>query len=122
MRNNETQRRLSRLNDMKQEVDELSQRIARLEREPESGGDRARFGAERAAAIARMDVRRADCMEELGRLYAFIDDIPDSRLRRIFSFRYIDGLTWRQIAFRIGEYDEQYPRRLHDRYLLKTGK
>ena len=68
-----------------------------------------------------MEERRWACMEELGCLYAFIDAIPDSRLRRIFSFRYIDGLSWLQVAFRIGEHDEQYPRRLHNRYVKEAA-
>lgn len=32
----------------------------------------------------------------------FINGIEDSHIRRIVSMRYIDGLTWRQIATRIG--------------------
>ena len=105
--------RLSQLRDMKREVDELSQRIGRLEME--SQGRVVAPGLERARTL--MEQRRWACMEELGALYAFIDGIPDSRLRRIFSFRYIDGLSWLQVAFKIGEHDEQYPRRLHNRYL-----
>jgi len=106
-------KRLSQLRDMKREVDELSQRIARMEAQTQ--GRVTAPGLERARTL--MEARRWACMEELGRLYAFIDDIPDSRLRRIFSFRYIDGLSWLQVAFKIGEHDEQYPRRLHNRYV-----
>ncbi len=32
----------------------------------------------------------------------FINGIEDSHIRRIVSMRYIDGMTWRQIAMRIG--------------------
>ena len=32
----------------------------------------------------------------------FINGIEDSHIRRIVSMRYIDGMTWRQIATRIG--------------------
>lgn len=124
-------RRLSQLGDLKREVNELSQRIGQLELEAQGGSGRIsglpRSGrtsdrvARAAACIAdlrdRMEDRRVDCMEELGRLYAFIDDLPDSRLRLIFSARYIDGLSWQAVATRIGEYDEQVPRRLHNRCL-----
>lgn len=124
MKDNEQVRRLSQLRDMRCEVDELSQRIARLEiarrgRVGAPGAEAAWSGLEDARS--RMEERRLSCMEELGRLYAFIDDIPDSRLRRIFAFRYIDGLTWLQVAFRIGEHDEQYPRKLHNAYLKKVN-
>ena len=77
----------------------------------------AEFAVRLAEVRGRMERRRLDCMEELGRLYAFIDDVEDSRLRLILSARYIDGLSWQAIAFRIGETDEQVPRRLHNRLI-----
>ena len=124
-------RRLGQLGDLKREVNELSQRIAELELAAQGGsgritglprGNRVSDRVARAAACIadlreRMEDRRVDCMEELGRLYAFIDDIDDSRLRQIFSARYIDGLSWQAVAVRIGEFDEQFPRRLHNRFL-----
>lgn len=120
---------LSQVTALKREIDDLSQRIAALEWE--ARGCRGRISglphprAETESAIAakaealraKMDARRLERMEELGRLYAFIDDIPNARLRLIFSLRYLDGLTWQQIAFKIGEYDEQIPRRLHNQAL-----
>ena len=125
--------RLSQLRHLKREVDELSQRIGELE-ERAMGGSACPMGmlrsgrlddrvARAAASLAdlrdRMARRRLDCLEELGRLYAFIDDLPDSQLRQIFAARYIDGLSWQNVAWRIGETDEQVPRRLHNRALRK---
>lgn len=125
--------RLSQLRHLKREVDELSQRIGELE-EGAMGGSARPMGmlrsgrlddrvARAAASLAdlrdRMARRRLDCLEELGRLYAFIDDLPDSQLRQIFAARYIDGLSWQNVARRIGETDEQVPRRLHNRALRK---
>lgn len=126
MQKNELVKRLSQLRDMKREVNELSQRIAQIElaqrgriSAPGPAVERALAGLEDARS--RMESRRLACMEELGRLYAFIDDIPDSRLRRIFSFRYLDGLTWLQIAFKTGDYDEQAPRKAHDRFIKEIA-
>lgn len=123
--------RLSQVTALKREIDDLSQRIAALEWEARgchgriSGLSRPRAETESAIATkaealrAKMDARRLERMEELGSLYAFIDDIPNARLRLIFSLRYLDGLTWQQIAFKIGEYDEQIPRRLHNQALKR---
>ena len=125
--------RLSQLRHLKREVDELSQRIGELEERAMGGSARpmgmlrsgrlddrvARAAASLADLRDRMARRRLDCMEELGRLYAFIDDLPDSQLRQIFAARYIDGLSWQNVARRIGETDEQVPRRLHNRALRK---
>ena len=125
--------RLSQLRHLKREVDELSQRIGELEERAMGGSARpmgmlrsgrlddrvARAAASLADLRDRMARRRLDCLEELGRLYAFIDDMPDSQLRQIFAARYIDGLSWQNVARRIGETDEQVPRRLHNRALRK---
>ena len=111
--------RLNQLRYLKREVDELSQRIAQLELEAQvgsgriSGLPRSRRLDDRVARAAaciadlrdRMEARRLDCMEELGRLYAFIDDADDSLIRQILAARYIDGLSWQRIAMRIGEGD-----------------
>jgi len=40
-------------------------------------------------------------------------------MRLILSLRYINGLTWLQIAFSIGAHDEQYPRRKHNKFLKR---
>lgn len=123
--------RLSQLRDLKREVDELSQRIAQLEAQAQGGASRISGlprGSGRVDRMAelivkiesiedRMERRRLDCMEELGRLYAFIDSVDDSRTRQVLCARYIDGLSWQDVAWRIDETDEQVPRRLHNRFL-----
>ncbi len=122
--------RLNQLNDLKAEACEIAARIDALENI--LSGDRWKKGCEQARAETiqkEMDAlegilnaRRRDCMEESGRLIAFIDQAPDSKVRRILSARYLDGLLWREVAARIGETDEQVPRRIHNRYLEDCAK
>jgi DNA-directed RNA polymerase specialized sigma24 family protein len=62
--------------------------------------------------------RKNQCEEFKLQIEKFISNIPDSRTRRVFQYRYIDGLSWLQIARRIGKYEESYPRKvIHDKYL-----
>lgn len=62
--------------------------------------------------------RKAKCKEMALEIEEFINTIPDSRTRRVFSLRYIDGLNWIQVARKIERYDESYPRKvIHDKYL-----
>lgn len=64
--------------------------------------------------------RKAKCKEIAIEIEEFINTIPDSRTRRVFTLRYIDGLSWLQIARKIERYDESYPRKvIHDKYLEK---
>ena len=118
--------RLKQLRYLKGEVVLLSQRISRLEWEIE-GNARSRWrgraamehGARLNALRERLALRRANCMEQMNALVGFIDAIDDSYLRQIMAGRYIDGLTWKEVAARMGERSEQYPRRLHYRFLMR---
>jgi len=74
--------------------------------------------ASRALITARIQKAAA----EYKRLCRFIDSVDDSMMRQILSLRYINGLSWQQIAFSIGEHDEQYPRRKHQAFLAKQTK
>lgn len=94
---------LKQLRHLGREADQLSRRI--------DGMDEA------APARKRLEARRERCLVQLRALYGFIDGIDDSQMRQIMARRYVDGCTWRGVAAYIGERDEQYPRRLHNRFL-----
>ncbi len=46
--------------------------------------------------------RQAICMKELTRLEKYITQIDDSLTRRIFVYRFINGMNWIQVARAIG--------------------
>lgn len=59
-----------------------------------------------------------ELMKKRDALEKYITTIEDSELRTIFTLRYIDGLSWRQIAARIGVAgDGSTERKKHDRFL-----
>ena len=82
-------------------------------------------GEIRAGELAYLDMLLdnaiARCMHAYREAFEFINNISDSQLRQILRLRYLDDLTWYKVARGIGEHDEQYPRKKHDR-LLKTLK
>lgn len=62
--------------------------------------------------------RKSKCEDMKLLIEEFINNIPDSRTRRVFQYRYIDNLSWPSIAKKINRYDESYPRKIvHDKYL-----
>lgn len=63
--------------------------------------------------------RRTRCIELKLQIEEFISSIPDSRTRRVFQYRYYDGLEWLPISRKFGKYDESYSRKIHERYLEK---
>ena len=42
------------------------------------------------------------CLTERSKLERYIAGLPDSLLRLIFTYRFIDGLAWDQVAYNIG--------------------
>lgn len=122
---------LSQLYFLNREIEEQQRRLQELEclattctsqitGMPKSRGvvDRlAGYVAEIADLKSLLDLNIKKCFFELNRLNRFINTIEDSQMRMIFALRYINGLTWQQIAFSIGEYDEQYPRKKHNAFL-----
>jgi hypothetical protein len=57
---------------------------------------------------------------EYNRLNRYIASVDDAQMRMILSLRYVNGLSWQQVAFSMGETDEQYPRRKHNAFLRKS--
>lgn len=60
------------------------------------------------------------CWEERKRLEQYIQTIPDSEMRLIIRLRCVECKTWPQVAFGIGHYDEQYPRKKFNKFLKCT--
>lgn len=55
---------------------------------------------------------------EYNRLNRYIKDIPDAQMRMILSLRYVNGLTWQQVADSIGEGNTADAiRKKHDKFL-----
>lgn len=58
--------------------------------------------AETAEICGRIAERMKRCAVEIARLEAYITAIDDSLTRQAFILRFIDGLSWRAVAYRIG--------------------
>lgn len=129
-----TKRELSQLYYLSREIGQQKVRLRELETAaascpanitgmPHVSGVTDRIGAY-AAEIADLkglvELNVQKCIVELNRLNRYIEGIEDSQTREIFRLRYINGLSWLQVAFSIGEYDEQIPRKKHDRFLKCT--
>lgn len=51
---------------------------------------------------ALISSRQERCLAERVRLEAYIDGIDDAFLRQVFTLRFVNGLTWGQVAASIG--------------------
>ena len=130
-----TKKELSQLYYLKKEIKEQQRRLAELEAVaincstkitglPTGTGISDKIGnyaAQIADLKALLDLNLKKCFYELNRIDRFIQSVEDSQIRIILTLRYIQGLSWQKIAYAIGEYDEQYPRRKHNTFLRNVG-
>lgn len=62
-------------------------------------------------------------MVERRRIERYIADIPDSLTRQIFTLRFVDGLSWLQVANKIGgDNTEDSVKKTCYRYIKNSGK
>ena len=76
-----------------------------------------KYSAQIADLKTEFEIKIHHCYRELLRLNRYIEGVEDRQMRTILALRYIHGLTWQQIAYRIGKQDEQYPRKKHNAFL-----
>ena len=62
---------------------------------------------------------REHAMLEYAKLQAFITEIEDSQTRLIFTLRYMDNLSWHQVAWRLGGNTPDSVRMIHNRFLAR---
>jgi hypothetical protein len=80
-----------------------------------------RYVAEIADLKELLNLNLKKCFYELNRLNRYIESIDDSQMRMIMTLRYVNELSWRQIAFSIGGGNtEDSIKKLAYRYLKKN--
>ena len=129
-----TKESLSQLCWLKLEVEELSTRIRKIEHA--LSGRTSRIDSmpwlgnnpkdtlgdlmpELCDLKDKLQQSRARAMTEFSKLQAFIETIDDSQVRLIFTMRYLDNLSWHQVAWRLGGNTADSVRMIHNRYLVR---
>lgn len=60
------------------------------------------YAAEIADLRGIIEAKHQQCLYERSRLERYISSIDDSLLRQIFTYRFVNGLPWEQVAACIG--------------------
>lgn len=61
-----------------------------------------KYAAEIADLKELLDLNLKKCFYELNRLNRYIESLDDAQMRLILSLRYVNGLSWEQVAYSIG--------------------
>ena len=78
--------------------------ISDMPRGPHSNESKVeKLAAEIVDLKAIIAAKQIQCIHERQRLERYIADIPESEVRMIFTFRFINGLPWGQVAACIGD-------------------
>ena len=129
-----TKKELSQLYWLNREVDEEYRKLEELTAASEgctqsiSGLPQVYSAGDKIGDLAILIAEQRDLINlkvrqsviEYNRLNRYIAAVEDAQMRMILSLRYVDGLSWQQVAFRMGETDEQYPRRKHNKFLAES--
>ncbi|MCC8065209.1 MAG: hypothetical protein LIO78_08360 [Clostridiales bacterium] len=108
---------MSQLYWLNREIELDKQRLAELKSKAEAphspsltglpgGGDNSSalewVAAEIVDLQAIIDAKHLQCIHERNRLERYIADIDDSLTRMIFRLRFVNGLSWQQVATSVG--------------------
>lgn len=67
---------------------------------------------------AALEEKEEELLELLSDVEEYINSIDDSRIRRIFRYRYVDNMSWVQVAVQMGrKHTADSCRMAHDRYI-----
>ncbi len=111
-----TIKELSQLYHLRREVEMDRQRLAALEERALPGAQRlsglpgsswrqdklGEMAVEIADLRAVIEAKYRRCLAEQQRLEQYIAGIEDSFVRQIFTCRFVEGLSWRQVAKKVG--------------------
>lgn len=127
-----TKKELSQLYYLNREIEQLQKRVMELETlassctvqitgMPSNNGFTDKLGkyvSEIADLKSLLNLNLKKCFYELNRLNRYIQSIDDSEMRMILSLRYINGLSWQQVAASISIYATADSVRMqHNRFL-----
>lgn len=118
--NREIEQEKSRLQELTAAATDTSAKISGL---PHVGGlsDKTAIAAQIADSKAVIEAKIALSVVEYNRLNRYINSVEDSLTRQILSLRFVNGLSWNQVAASIGEgYTACSVRQIARRYIVKN--
>ena len=111
-----TLKELSQLYYLKREIEMDERRLEELEAKLQPGGQNLSGMPHGTGVVDKLGIyvaeiadlrdiiaaKRKQCIVERSRLERYIAGISDSLMRQVFTYRFVDGLSWEQVAARIG--------------------
>ena len=91
-----------RLEELRVLVESTSAPFTDMPRNPNIDSRLERYVAEIVDLTVIIATKQQQCIHERNRLERYINAITDSLIRQIFTLRFINGMSWLQVAAHIG--------------------
>lgn len=80
----------------------ISPNLTGMPRSPGVSDKVGRYAAEIADLKGIIEAKHKQCLYERSRIERYISSLDDSLLRQIFTYRFVNGLPWEQVAACVG--------------------
>ncbi|MBR4863050.1 MAG: hypothetical protein IKU07_00620 [Oscillospiraceae bacterium] len=91
-----------RLLELEAEAVSISPNLSGMPRSPGVSDKVGRYAAEIADLKGIIEAKHKQCLYERSRIERYISSLDDSLLRQIFTYRFVNGLPWEQVAACVG--------------------
>ena len=91
-----------RLHELEAEAVSISPNLTGMPRSPGVSDKVGRYAAEIADLKGIIEAKHKQCLYERSRIERYISSLDDSLLRQIFTYRFVNGLPWEQVAACVG--------------------
>lgn len=91
-----------RLQELEAQAVSITPNLSGMPRSPGVSDKVGRYAAEIADLKGIIEAKHQQCLYERSRLERYIASIDDSLIRQIFTYRFVNGLPWLQVAACIG--------------------
>lgn len=109
-----------RLQELEVKAVSCSANLSGMPRSPGVSDRVGRYAADIVDLKGIIEAKLQQCIYERNRLERYISSIDDSLLRQIFTYRFINGLPWEQVAACIGPgYTAAAVRQVAHRYIKR---
>lgn len=100
--NREIETNKRRLEEIKSKLSVGGQKLSDMPKAQQYENRMERYIAELIDLEGTISAQITQCLYERNRLERYIADIPDSLTRQIFTLRFVNGMSWVQVAFSVG--------------------
>lgn len=100
--NREIEMDKKRLQELEIKAVSIAPNITGMPHSPGLSDKVGRYAAEIADLKGIIEAKHQQCLYERSRLERYISSLDDSLLRQIFTYRFVNGLPWEQVAACVG--------------------